>query len=280
VCENPFAPDDTRIRDHLTGRYKSPVHSNCNLNYKDSHYILIIFHNLSGYDAHFIIKEIATAYEKQVNLLPMSKEKYISFTKNVKSTENKDKKTCIKLRFIYTHINFSRLDKLASYLSKDNNKLQITRIFQIIRRKFRSIDTKGCLSIRIHWLRRKVGRDVYHRANCFTVHWRVTPYPRAITRMAPTCGSGSPSKRLGYIAIYISKPTSCHWPISLKIFATIAVLVGFDFAYYYSTEFYMGRDVKTYAHQFRTAYRRRHGHVHWTRYTRRFESMAIFTLCL
>ena len=37
-----------------------------------------MFHNLSGYDAHFIIKEIVTAYDGNVNLLPITKEKYIS----------------------------------------------------------------------------------------------------------------------------------------------------------------------------------------------------------
>jgi len=33
VCEKPFAPDDTRIRDHchLTGRFRGSAHSNCNL---------------------------------------------------------------------------------------------------------------------------------------------------------------------------------------------------------------------------------------------------------
>jgi len=55
------------------------------------------------YDAHFIIKEIATAYEGCVDLLPITKkkEKYISFIKHVDSTDKNDqKKICIKLRFI------------------------------------------------------------------------------------------------------------------------------------------------------------------------------------
>ena len=66
-----------------------PAHSNCNLNYKNSYFIPIVSHNLSGYDSRFIIKEIATAYEDSINLLPITKEKYISFTKNVKDTADK-----------------------------------------------------------------------------------------------------------------------------------------------------------------------------------------------
>jgi len=83
-----------------------------------------VFHNLSGYDAHFIIKEIATAYDGHVELLPITKEKYISFTKNVQSTEDERKKNNIKLRFIDSYkFLTSSLNKLASYLSK--NKLRI-----------------------------------------------------------------------------------------------------------------------------------------------------------
>jgi len=94
ICEKPFAPDDTRISDHchLTGLFRGSAHSNCNLNYKDSHCIPIVFHNLFGYDAHFIIKEIVTTYEGHVELLLITKEKYISFTKNVQSTEDEWKK--------------------------------------------------------------------------------------------------------------------------------------------------------------------------------------------
>ena len=125
ICEKLFASDDTRIRDHChpTRRYRGPTHSNCNLNYKNSLYIPIVFYNLSGYDAHFIIKEIATAYNGHV--LPITTEIYISFTKHVKDTaERTDSRKCIKLRFIDS-FKFLRtsLDKLASFLSK--NKLKI-----------------------------------------------------------------------------------------------------------------------------------------------------------
>jgi len=52
----------------------------------------MVFYNLSGYNAHFIIKEIPMAYEGHVELHPITKEKYISFTKNVQSTEDECKK--------------------------------------------------------------------------------------------------------------------------------------------------------------------------------------------
>ncbi|KYN12413.1 hypothetical protein ALC57_15418 [Trachymyrmex cornetzi] len=131
ICEKPFEPDDTRVRDHchLTGRYRGPAHSNCNLNYKNSFNIPVVFHNLSGYDAHFIIKEIATAYDGHVDILPITKEKYISFTKHVDSTKDKNEnyfeKNCVKLRFIDSYKFLSTiLDKFASFL---RDKLKIVR---------------------------------------------------------------------------------------------------------------------------------------------------------
>ncbi|KYN07670.1 PREDICTED: uncharacterized protein LOC108779646 [Cyphomyrmex costatus] len=146
ICEKPFAPDDERARDHchLTGRYRGPAHVNCNLNYKDSFYIPIVFHNLSGYDAHFVIKEIATKFEGHVDLLPLTKEKYISFTKHVKETSDKDFRNCVKLRFIdsYKFLSAS-LDKLASYLDKDKLKIVRSEFSALSDEDFNLLTRKG-----------------------------------------------------------------------------------------------------------------------------------------
>ncbi|XP_071578660.1 uncharacterized protein [Temnothorax nylanderi] len=89
VCGKAFQPEDNRVRDHchLTGRYRGPAHSRCNLNYRNVYVIPVFFHNLSGYDAHFIVEKIANDFEGGVELLPLTKESYISFAKTVKETQ-------------------------------------------------------------------------------------------------------------------------------------------------------------------------------------------------
>lgn len=109
ICELPFEDGDERVLDHshLTGKARGFAHNSCNLNYKDSRTIPVIFHNLTGYDGHFLINEVANCFEGQVDLIPLTKEKYISFTKHIKGCR-------IKLRFIdsFRFMNTS-LDKLA-----------------------------------------------------------------------------------------------------------------------------------------------------------------------
>ena len=60
ICFKPFNSKEPKIRDHYhyNGRYRGPTHSLCNLRYRIPSYILVIFHNLSGYDAHLFIKEL------------------------------------------------------------------------------------------------------------------------------------------------------------------------------------------------------------------------------
>ncbi|KYQ58433.1 hypothetical protein ALC60_02578, partial [Trachymyrmex zeteki] len=150
ICEKSFAPEDTLVRDHchLTGKYGGPAHSNCTLNYKNSFYIPVVFHNLSGYDAHFIIKEIASVYEGQINVLPITKEKYISFTKHVNSTKDKNEnnfqKNYIKIRFIdsYKFLSAS-LDKLTSYLDKDKLKIVRSEFSTLSNEEFELLTRKG-----------------------------------------------------------------------------------------------------------------------------------------
>ncbi|KYN21651.1 hypothetical protein ALC57_05969, partial [Trachymyrmex cornetzi] len=119
---------DLRVRDHchLTGRYRGPAHSRCNLQYNDTYVIPIFFHNLAGYDAHFIIKDIANSFVGKVNLLPITKETYISFMKHVKDTVNSKNWYHISTRInnSFKFLNTS-LEKLVSYL--DKSKLKILR---------------------------------------------------------------------------------------------------------------------------------------------------------
>ena len=43
---------------HITGKYRGSAHQSCNINYRLTDKIPVIFHNLRGYDSHFIMNEI------------------------------------------------------------------------------------------------------------------------------------------------------------------------------------------------------------------------------
>ncbi|XP_077260838.1 uncharacterized protein LOC143896720 [Temnothorax americanus] len=129
VCGKSFQPEDKRVRDHchLTGRYRGPAHSRCNLNYRNVYAIPVFFHNLSGYDAHFVVEKIANEFEGGIDLLPLTKESYISFSKTVKETQTDGGwYRYVKLRFVDSYkFLAASIKTLASYLNKD--KLRITR---------------------------------------------------------------------------------------------------------------------------------------------------------
>ena len=173
VCEKLFAPDDTQIRDHchLTERYRDPAHSNYNLNYKDSHCISVVFHKLSGYNAHFVIKKIVTAYERRVNLLSITKEKYISFTKHVDSTKI-DKKNCVKLWFIDSYrFLASNLDKLAFFFSKDKLWILQHKFSNLSEENLNFLTRKDVFPYEYILIVLKSWKScVYRLANHFTIH--------------------------------------------------------------------------------------------------------------
>jgi len=96
----------------------------------------------------YLIKEIATACDGHVDVLPITKEKFISFTKD--KTEKNFQKNGIKLRFIdsFKFLNAS-LDKLASYLDKDKLKIVHSEFCKLSAEDF-DLLSKRCLSVRIH----------------------------------------------------------------------------------------------------------------------------------
>lgn len=118
ICKTDFVAGDKIVKDHdhFTGKYRGAAHSACNLNFIQCPYIPIIFHNLSGYDCHLFIKELCSCLGK-INLIPKSKENYISFTKFLPI----DRNNIAQIKFIDS-FNFlsTSLDKLVKTLRSED----------------------------------------------------------------------------------------------------------------------------------------------------------------
>ena len=125
ICYKPFTQTNLKVRDHChyNGPYRGPAHSLWNLRYKIPSYITVVFHNLSGYDAHLFIRELG-GHASDMEVIAKNKEDYISFFIKVpvdsyidKNGEEKDK--LIELRFIDSFkFMSSSLDSLTKKPSK------------------------------------------------------------------------------------------------------------------------------------------------------------------
>ena len=87
ICEKVIEEGDVKVRDHchISGMYRGPAHSPCNLNYKIPNHINIFFHNLS-YDMHHLIKEL-DFNSGDINLIASTDENYIAVSKKVGRVE-------------------------------------------------------------------------------------------------------------------------------------------------------------------------------------------------
>ena len=119
ICEKKYKVDDVTVRDHchVTGKYRGSAHQTCNLKLQISAEkikIPVIFHNLKGYDSHFIINELGELIKKgeegiSIKVIAQNAEKYMAF-------------------YIGNHLSFidsfafmsSSLEKLASNLVNEN----------------------------------------------------------------------------------------------------------------------------------------------------------------
>ena len=97
ICDQQYTDKDIRVRDHchITGKFRGSAHQDCNLKLKIKHAkikIPVLFHNLRGYDSHFIMQQIGEIAQKHVyknnrgeechmniNCIPNNMEKYMAF---------------------------------------------------------------------------------------------------------------------------------------------------------------------------------------------------------
>ena len=121
---------DEKVRDHchIIGKYRAVAHWTCNINLKISKKVPVIFHNLKGYDSHFIFKELSK-FDCKISVIPNGLEKYMSFTLNKN----------IVLIDSMLFMNYS-LDKLGKNLSDSDFKYLSEKISG---EKLESVKEKG-----------------------------------------------------------------------------------------------------------------------------------------
>ncbi|XP_052746715.1 uncharacterized protein LOC128199737 [Bicyclus anynana] len=94
ICERSLNNEDILDFDWHTGNFRGVAHETCVAKYRAPRHIPVFLHNLSNYDAHFIVHALNFA-EGEVELLPQNKERYISFSKKLNVNNGQ-----VSLRFI------------------------------------------------------------------------------------------------------------------------------------------------------------------------------------
>lgn len=120
ICETDLHGEKVLDFDWQTGDFRGVTHEVCEKKFCAPRHIPVFLHNLSNYDAHFIVHALHLV-EGEVDLIPQNKEKYISFSKHL--TINNQK---VSLRFVdsFRFLPCS-LDQLAKNLK--NNEFHETK---------------------------------------------------------------------------------------------------------------------------------------------------------
>ena len=144
ICNKELLEDKVRDHCHFTSQYRGAAHNSCNLNCRKPLVLPVIFHNLQGYDAHLFIKQLASL-PGDLNCIPSTEEKYISFSKKIKVDEYRSKKTG-QMMSLYFEIRFidsfkflqTSLANLVSNLQPDdfhNTKREFKKNVDLLTRK-------------------------------------------------------------------------------------------------------------------------------------------------
>ncbi|XP_003243221.1 uncharacterized protein LOC100569006 [Acyrthosiphon pisum] len=115
LCSCAFSEQNckTAHHDHLSGRFLKTLCNTCNLKLKTPKFVPCFLHNLSNYDAHFIVTNLANDDNNRISVIANTEEKYISFSKYINNS--------FSVRFIDTcRFMASSLAHLAENLSSAN----------------------------------------------------------------------------------------------------------------------------------------------------------------
>ena len=130
ICKGPLTGETVMDHDHLTEKFRGAAHSQCNLLYQQPKFVPVIFHNLSGYDSHLFIKQLGKS-KGNINCIPNSEEKYISFSKSILPDDVEDNyKNRIEIRYIDSFkFVASSIDSLSKNLSRDQFR-EMSNVFE------------------------------------------------------------------------------------------------------------------------------------------------------
>ena len=91
ICGEEMGNDRVRDHCHFTGKFRGAACNSCNLKLRRQNNISVFFHNLAGYDSHLFIKRLGIT-EGIIECIPNNQEKYISFSKSIKTGTYENKK--------------------------------------------------------------------------------------------------------------------------------------------------------------------------------------------
>ena len=136
-CGIKFDEEVKKVKDHchFTGKFQGAACSKCNWKMKKPKFIPVVFHNLQNYDSHLFIKNLGGT-EGEINCIPKTEEKYISFSKDIVVDKfvNKENQQIVyvkrQLRFIDSFkFMASSLEKLSKNLDSDEMRI-LKRFFK------------------------------------------------------------------------------------------------------------------------------------------------------
>ena len=84
ICDQKIINNKDKVRDHchITGKFWGAAHKNCNSKLKIPRKIPIIFHDLEGYDGHWIFGELNNFKDTDIQFIPKTDERYMSIIVN------------------------------------------------------------------------------------------------------------------------------------------------------------------------------------------------------